>query len=92
MINRKTLLNTDINGGIKIKLRNILSILILFLAMMGCTSESLASNNPSVGHLTISSMNFSKMYVVPTGVFAASKSDVPYNASVESILKCRIKT
>jgi len=82
MINRKTLLNTDINGGIKIKLRNILSILILFLAMMGCTSESLASNNPSVGHLTISSMNFSKMYVVPTGVFAASKSDVPYNASL----------
>ena len=49
---------------------------------MECTSESLASNNPSVGHLTISSMNFSNASVVPTGVFAASKSDVPYDASL----------
>jgi len=50
--------------------------------MMECTSEALASNNPSVGHLTISSMNFSNMSVVPTGVFAASKSNVPYDASL----------
>ena len=70
------------NGGIKIKLKSILSILILFLVMIVCTSESLASNNPSVGHLTINNMNFSKMSVVPTGVFAASKSNVPYDASL----------
>ena len=50
--------------------------------MIVCTPESLASNNPSVGHLTISSMNFSKMSAVPTGVFAASKSDIPYDASL----------
>jgi hypothetical protein len=70
------------NGGIKIKLRNILLFLTLFLVIVGCTSESLASNNPSVGHLAISNMNFSNMSVVPTGVFAASKSDVPYDASL----------
>lgn len=64
------------------KLKNILYILILFLGMMGSASESLASNNPSVGHLTICSMNFSNMSKVPTGVFAASNSDVPYNANL----------
>jgi hypothetical protein len=70
------------NVGIKIKIRTILFILILFLVVIECIPESLASNNPSVGHLTITNMNFSNMSAVPTGVFAASKSDVPYDASL----------
>ena len=76
------LFNINVDCGIIMKHKNLLLILILFLVMMECTSESLASNNPNVGHLTISSMNFSKMSVIPTGVFAASKSDVPYDASL----------
>jgi len=64
------------------RLKNILSILILFLVIMLCIPESLASNNPIIGHLTISNMNYSKMSVVPTGVFAASKPDVSYDASL----------
>jgi PKD repeat protein len=64
------------------KLRSILFILILLLVIIECTSESLASNNPIIGNLTINNMNFSDMSAVPTGVFAASNTNVPYNANL----------
>jgi PKD repeat protein len=70
-----------IDWGILMKLKNVLCIFTLFFLIMACTSESLASNNPKVGNLTIYNMNFSNMSTIPTGVFAASNLNVPYNAS-----------